>query len=127
MGVKRKTKGVETILELFKDSNDGITVVSLVDRLQGQMNKTTVYRILERLEDEGILHSFASSDGVKCYARCNGCSSGHHDDIHPHFQCNSCGKVTCLSIDIQMPKVKNFQIDSADILFKGQCSDCVQG
>ena len=33
------------------------------------MNKTTVYRILDRFEKEGILHWFIDNDGLKRYAK----------------------------------------------------------
>ena len=61
--------------------------------VKGEMNKTTVYRILDRLEQDGTIHCFNGKDGLKWYAKCNGCSENHHYDLHPHFQCNNCDKV----------------------------------
>jgi len=59
MGIIRKTKSVKAVLREFDESNDAVSVVDLVEDLQGEMNKSTVYRILERLQDDGILHSFS--------------------------------------------------------------------
>jgi len=125
MGIIRKTKSVVTVLDLFEKSDDALSVVGLVERLKEEMNKTTVYRILERLEDEAILHSFAGKDGLTWYAKCNGCSSSNHLDSHPHFQCRECGKSECLSIDVQLPVISNHKIDSAELLLLGQCADCM--
>ena len=125
MGIVRKTKSVVTVLDLFEKSDDALSVVGLVERLKEEMNKTTVYRILERLEDEAILHSFAGKDGLTWYAKCNGCSSSNHLDSHPHFQCRECGKSECLSIDVQLPVISNHKIDSAELLLLGQCADCM--
>ncbi len=124
MGVVRRTKSVFAVLNFFQESEGAVSVVQLVERLQGEMNKTTVYRILERLEDEGTLHSFIGKDGLTWYAKCNGCSSSNHIDAHPHFQCNSCGKTECLSIDIQIPTIPNHQVETAELLLQGKCSDC---
>jgi Fur family ferric uptake transcriptional regulator len=62
MAVSRKTKTVKLILELFENTNNAISVVDLVSIFKEKMNKTTVYRILNRLEESGILHSFTDRD-----------------------------------------------------------------
>ena len=57
------------ILDLFDKSNNAISVVDLISTFNNKMNKTTVYRILNRLEESGILHSFSDKDGLKRYAK----------------------------------------------------------
>jgi len=125
MGISRKTKSVNTLLEVFNRKKDAFSVVELVKQLDLYMNKTTVYRILERLENEGILHSFMGKDGLKWYAKCTGCSSDNHNDVHPHFQCNSCGKTECLILEITIPKMANYEVESASLLLIGKCQNCI--
>ncbi len=125
MGIVRNTSSVKLLWKSFENTNDAVSVVELVKQLEHKMNKTTVYRILDRLENEGKLHSFAGSDGLKWYAKCKGCSTESHLDIHPHFQCNECGKVECLDVNIPIPNTSDHQIDSAQILLFGQCNSCV--
>jgi len=124
MGIIRKTKSVTTVLKIFEEHNEAKSVVNLIEHLKDKMNKTTVYRILERLEHDGAIHSFNGKDGLKWYAKCEGCSSDHHLDKHPHFQCTKCEKVECLSIEIEIPSIKNHKVDSTDILILGQCEVC---
>ena len=59
MPISRKTKTVKMILDLFGETNNAISIVDLVSNFRNKMNKTTVYRILNRLEESGILHSFS--------------------------------------------------------------------
>jgi Fur family ferric uptake transcriptional regulator len=125
MGVVRRTISVKTLLEVFENTDEAVSSVALVDRLQKNMNKTTVYRILERLEDEGIIHSFSDKSGLSWYARCKDCSASHHHDVHPHFQCSNCGKRECLDVDITVPSIPNHQIDSAEFLLVGRCKECI--
>lgn len=120
MGIIRKTKSVETLLKMFEQTNHAISVVELVERLHQEMNKTTVYRILQRLEDEGTLHFFIGRDGLKWYAKCKEGSPSH-----PHFQCRDCGKVECLHIDVSIPSFPNYKIDSGELLLIGQCEECL--
>ena len=126
MGVVRRTKSVAAVLEVFQHTNNAVSVVKLVEDLKELMNKTTVYRILDRLEDQGTLHSFTGRDGLTWYANCsNNCTSSHHTDMHPHFQCSDCGKTACLEVDIAIPKIPNYKINSAELLLVGQCEACL--
>lgn len=126
MGVVRNTKSVTLILKAFGTSKQALSVVELVKMFEGKMNKTTVYRILERLEDEGKLHSFTGKDGLKWVAKCDGCISTNHVDDHPHFQCSKCGSSQCLPLDIAIPLGTKHKIESANFLFIGQCEDCLK-
>lgn len=127
MGVLRKTKSVKLLLDEFEKNSSAISVITLIDRLGSQMNKTTIYRVLDKLEDDGFLHSFLGKNGHKWYAKCNGCSATVHNDIHPHFQCVSCGKVDCLTIDIHIPEIPNYKVEVSQILLQGKCEACFAG
>ena len=124
MGIIRKTKAVATVLQIFEEESESKSVVHLIGLVKNKMNKTTVYRILDRLERDGIIHSFNGKDGLKWYAKCEGCSANHHSDKHPHFQCTKCDKVECLSVEIKIPSIKNHKVDSTDIFLMGQCEVC---
>ncbi len=126
MGVVRKTKTLELILAEFDKNAGAIAAVSLVKRLTSKFNKTTIYRILERLEDDGVLHSFTGHNGVKWYAKCNGCSSDGHIDVHPHFHCLTCGVVECISLEIQIPAIPNRKVLTSQVLLEGTCARCLQ-
>ena len=124
MSIVRKTKSVEIIKGIFTKTENALSAVELVEQLKTQMNKTTVYRILERLENEGFVHSFTDGKGLTWYAKCQDCSKHQHKDTHPHFQCKKCGKVECLNEEIPLPSFPNHQVDNAEILLFGQCEEC---
>jgi Fur family ferric uptake transcriptional regulator len=124
MGILRKTKSVNILLDEFEKQATAISAIVLIERLHLKMNKTTIYRVLEKLEDDGFLHSFLGKNGHKWYAKCSGCSSTKHHDVHPHFQCSDCGKVECLSTDILIPTIPNRTVNVSQILLQGTCEDC---
>ena len=70
MGIQRRTKSLDAVLSAFGDSNEALSARKLLDRLGEGVNKTTVYRLLDRLEDDGIVHSFVGEDSVTYYAKC---------------------------------------------------------
>ena len=127
MGIIRKTKSVKAVLKEFEQYKTAISSPQLVERLRLQMNKSTVYRILERLEDDGILHSFTGQDTLTWYAlnHDNSCSHDNQLNAHPHFQCRDCGKTECLSISVPIPEVAEHRIESISFLLVGRCGDCL--
>ena len=125
MNISRKTKTVKLVLDLFENTNNAISVVDLVSVFKSKMNKTTVYRILNRLEESGILHSFTDRNGLKRYAKGNQKPGSVKDsNIHSHFLCNDCGISSCLPLEIPIPSLPNTRIDSSDHLLTGQCENC---
>ena len=125
MGVLRKTKHLEHVLQAFRQSSDALSAGMLLDALANDINKSTVYRMLQKLEDDGVIHSFLTMDQIRFYALCKGCSSGRHVDTHAHFQCTSCKRVSCFSEEIVLPTPKRARITSAQVLLTGQCESCL--
>ena len=125
MKISRKTKTVKLLLDLFDQNYHAISVVELISIFSGKMNKTTVYRILNRLEDSGVLHSFVDKDGLKRYAKGDQReTSSELSKVHPHFLCEDCGISSCLPIKVSIPPIPNFKINSSEHLYIGQCKDC---
>jgi len=125
MGIIRKTKSVRILLDIFEQSEGAQSVVDLVSKVNQEMNKSTVYRILDKLEDDGTLHSFVDKDGLSWYARCKGCTPKKHRDTHPHFQCTGCGKIECLPHEVPIPTIPKYRIKSSELLLIGLCQDCL--
>ena len=125
MGVVRKTKYLEQVLQVFRQSNEALSAGMLLDILDNATNKSTVYRMLDKLEDDGVIHSFLTMDQIRFYALCKGCSSGRHVDSHAHFHCTSCKRVSCVSEEIVLPTPGRARITSAQVLLTGQCESCL--
>jgi len=126
MGIVRKTKSVRALLNEFDQTKVAISALELVERLPQQMNRSTVYRILERLEDDKTLHSFTGKDGLAWYAL-NPKNGSHSSKLHthPHFQCEDCGKTECIPVTVPIPDMAERSIESISLLIVGKCADCV--
>tara|TARA_B100000945_G_C20043073_1_gene440025 strand:+ start:88 stop:483 length:396 start_codon:yes stop_codon:yes gene_type:complete len=126
MKIIRKTKTVELLLGAFKNNKTALSIIELADKFSKQMDKSTVYRILERLEQSNILHSFIDKNGLKRYAK--GQKENKELNVlvsHPHFLCEECGTSICLPIDIKIEPIKNYVIKSSQHLLTGWCKDCL--
>ena len=125
MGVLRKTKPVKLLLDLFDKKDSAVSIVELVSFFSGKMNKSTVYRILNRLEGSGLLHSFLGNDGLKRYAKGDQRPKMSKSTVmHPHFLCEDCGISSCLPLEVSTPSIPNYTIKSSEQLYLGQCNNC---
>ena len=125
MGVHRKTRNLELVLDAFRNAQEALSAQLLMERLPADVNRSTIYRLLDRLEDDGVIHSFQTIDQIRFYALCEGCSSDRHVDRHAHFQCTSCKRVSCVSEEIVLPTPGRARITSAQVLLTGQCESCL--
>tara|TARA_Y100000385_G_C12772941_1_gene500117 strand:+ start:213 stop:599 length:387 start_codon:yes stop_codon:yes gene_type:complete len=125
MAIIRKTKSLEMVLQVFEKSDRAMSALELFNSLKSEMNKSTVYRLLDRLETEGVIHSILGNDGLKWYAKCRGCSSDNHNDVHPHFQCRICNQVDCLDLKIALPNVPKRIVEGAHFMTFGICETCI--
>ena len=124
MSKYKNTKSVKLIINAFKNKN-ALTVIELINRYKANMNKTTVYRILERLEESKILHSFLDQNGLKRYAKNDKKNdSSNINSKHSHFLCEDCGVSLCMPLDIKIPNNYNFTIKNSEHLLIGNCNNC---
>lgn len=126
MGVHRKTRNLELVLDAFRDAQEALSAHLLMDRLPADVNRSTVYRLLDRLEDDGVVHSFLASENIKFYALCKGCAQFGHVHSHAHFQCTSCSQVVCIEQQVVVPTLNQCRVDEAQVLLKGQCATCMR-
>lgn len=123
----RNTKQRGVILDIFSHSKKPIPAPVVVTKAQAKIpkiNKTTIYRTLERLEKEGVITSMLVSPGVLHYELS---SEDHH---HHHFYCKHCEGVFCLegcTKGIAKLLPKGFILESHEITLHGACPDCAKG
>jgi Fur family transcriptional regulator, ferric uptake regulator len=87
-------------------------------------DKTTIYRILERFCEKGIVHKAYVDKRAWEYELADKCTD---NQCHPHFKCTNCGKVTCLH-DVNIPLIKglgkDFIFHRQKIMIEGIGPEC---
>ncbi|MDP3183350.1 MAG: transcriptional repressor [Desulfobaccales bacterium] len=94
-------------------------------RTRRQVNKVTVYRILDDFTHRGLLRRLILEGRVSHYEL-----ACEHHPPHPHFQCHLCREIQCLEpvplirmwTELQGP-VGN-RADQIDVRVKGLCHKC---
>lgn len=88
------------------------------------VDRVTLYRVLEWLVEQGLAHKIAGEDRVWRYS-----AAGHGSaapGTHAHFQCSDCGRVVCLD-DASVPAVslpRGFRRREVEVTVRGSCDDC---
>ena len=130
---KRRSTRQKALVEacLKKDPGRHMSVEDIVFELrvlETPVGKTTVYRTLYQMEDEGKVRRYETGpDGAACYSYLetgSGCST------HYHAVCFSCGVILHLEseqLDImsrRLERERGFQVDASRTVVYGKCREC---
>jgi len=128
-----KTKQRDLVLGCISNSRGRhLTAEDIVARLQKKgtpVGKSTVYRYLNLLAEEGAVRKFLLPEGQSaCYQylrNADGCK-GHY-----HLKCSGCGvllHVECEQMDKTAGAIlqsHHFRLDNVKTVLYGQCAKCV--
>ncbi len=126
----KKTPLLESVLSLLKQQKKPISVPEIQEKLAEKSltpNKTTLYRMLERLESEQEVEPILLDSKITYYEL----KTSHH---HHHFCCEICKKILCIS-DSELEKQvhlleekllsQGFLVNEHHFSFSGKCPRCV--
>jgi Fe2+/Zn2+ uptake regulation proteins len=126
------TKQREAVLEYIVSlGNTHITAAQVVGYFENEeapVGRTTVYRNLEKLVQEGKLHKY-NVDGIigACYQYVN-VSDGQQQ--HLLLKCEECGELIHLNcevldeIHLHIYQDHTFKVNPTKTVFYGKCEDC---
>lgn len=112
------------ILSLLSGSQVALSHAEIQMSLAALCDRVTIYRVLDRLVEEGAVHRIVNIDGVLKYASCNDCSHTHHHD-HIHFSCLKCKTVTCMKdVEPTFKLPKKYKVSEVNFTVSGLCPQC---
>lgn len=86
------------------------------------IDRVTLYRVLEWLTAHGLAHKVAGEDRVWRFS-----AAGHAGEgAHAHFACSDCGRVICLE-QARVPAIplpEGFRRAEVEVTVKGTCDAC---
>ena len=99
------------------------------------IDRVTLYRVLDWLVGQGLAHRVAGSDRAWRFSvvgdlahKAGGIDGTVVHDRNAHFQCNRCGKVYCLDkIEaslLKLPVPRGYRPEAVELTVKGHCVRC---
>ena len=125
-----KTEQRRLLLSFFtNNSGESFSADQILSGLapEAQISRSSVYRNLDKMVQEGLVRKTLSADGRKAlysYADCH----QHCDRIH--LQCGTCGKVFHMEDPSDEASLKSvlgrsgFRLDEHAAVLPGTCRDC---
>ena len=124
MIIARNTAQQKLVLEILSESSKALSADEILSKLPKTINKSTVYRILEKFVQQGKIHFVTGEEGKSFYALCKSCSAESHNHFHIHFQCRKCKVVKCLPQTVDVPNLENYTILDSQFPLIGICEAC---
>ncbi|MHC4280897.1 MAG: Fur family transcriptional regulator [Planctomycetota bacterium] len=121
----RRTRQRTAVLTTLMNSPKPLTQDHISDMLgQKAPNKVTIYRVLEKLLDAGLVHRAFLRKRTWHYELSHNCSE---KQCHPHFTCTDCGDTHCLT-DVNLPMATSpnngFVFQRQQVRLEGLCPRC---
>jgi Fe2+ or Zn2+ uptake regulation protein len=121
---KRNTKTKRLVMNIFEKSESALCHEDIETQLSGQLDRVTIYRILQGFCEDGKIHRIVG-DSKAYYALCHDCDHEHHHDNHPHFRCIKCNTVTCIEENLPVQKMpEKYSVSSVSTFISGFCPKC---
>jgi Fur family ferric uptake transcriptional regulator len=117
------------ILEVIGNHGSPLSAQQIFDTfsLTDDINRVTVYRILDLLVEKGLVERISGGGRSFVY----GLAPNENHPAHPHFYCKCCGSLECLTprslnVDLQ-PMQKSFPglIENVEVRVDGVCENCL--
>jgi len=122
---RRNTPTTNAVLQVLKQSKVALSHDMLSEELENGVDRTTIYRILNRFEEDGLVHKVICDDGKQYFAYCSDCEKEDHSHDHFHFRCTNCGKVECLENEIKVDLPESYRPTVFNGVITGICDECV--
>lgn len=124
----RNTAAKTEILSLIERSDVALSHSEIQSSLDGLCDRVTIYRVLDRLVDEELIHKVINIDGGVKYANCHSCTTAHnhnHNHDHIHFSCEKCKSVTCMEeVKPTFELPEKYKVTATNFTVSGLCPQC---
>lgn len=136
----RPTKARVAVLNTLLTSTNALSHPDILAALQGvEIDRVTVYRVLDWLLANSLIHKISSDDRAwkfqlnapkRNYRSADTAHLGLlNNHGHAHLHCQQCGTVLCiheLAAHIPQSLFDTYRISNIEISLKGLCLDCQQ-
>ncbi|WP_281989835.1 Fur family transcriptional regulator [Aquimarina aggregata] len=121
---RRNTQTKEAVLDLLRESGKAMSRDAIEQKIEQDINRATIYRVLNRFCEDGILHRVVAEDGKQYFAVCVNCDNKILSGPHFHFRCIKCDTIECLAVAVDFSVPHGYQVNDVNCVLSGTCKDC---
>ena len=121
---RRNTPAKQAVLDVLAESGKAMSQDAIEQKLTIAVNRATIYRILNRFCNDGILHRVVAEDGKQYFALCIKCDDNQKPLHHFHFKCVKCDTIECLPVEVQFSIPDKYLVEHVNCVLTGTCKAC---
>ncbi|WP_179336247.1 Fur family transcriptional regulator [Winogradskyella costae] len=121
---RRNTPTKEAVLSVITKAGQAMSQDAIEEKVAIDINRATIYRVLNRFCDDGVLHKVLAEDGKQYFALCDGCDETHQEHQHFHFKCTVCETLECLPNAVNYSIPAGYQVENVNCVLTGVCKKC---
>lgn len=121
---RRNTATKEAVLSSLRQADSALSHDMIQESISPSADRTTIYRILNRFCDDGLIHRIVADDGKQYFAICATCEGDDHKHDHFHFRCLNCEKVECLENEVSVNLPAGYRATNFNGVVSGYCKQC---
>ncbi|WP_298790118.1 transcriptional repressor [uncultured Allomuricauda sp.] len=122
---RRNTATKEAVLSVLHSSGKAMSQGAIEKKIGVDINRATIYRVLNRYCEDGVLHRIVADNGKQYFALCVRCDENDKPQNHFHFRCSTCETIECLPIPVNFSLPQNYKLETVNCVLTGTCKDCV--
>tara|TARA_R110002051_G_scaffold275909_1_gene336856 strand:+ start:11570 stop:11950 length:381 start_codon:yes stop_codon:yes gene_type:complete len=121
---RRNTPTKAAVLSLLTSTRKAMSQDAIEQKINIEIDRTTIYRVLNRFCEDGILHKIVAEDGKQYFAICMKCDEKKLALHHFHFRCTNCQTIECLPMPVHFSLSEGYSVESVNCVLTGICKDC---
>ena len=121
---RRNTISKEAVLSILTASKKAMSQDAIEKQIEVDVDRATIYRVLNRFCDDGLIHKIVADDGKQYFAVCTKCEDMKVPDNHFHFRCTNCQTIQCLPSMVNFSMPEGYTVARLNCVIIGVCNEC---
>lgn len=121
---RRNTPSKEAVLAVLTTMGKAMSQDAIEQQLKIDMDRATIYRVLNRFCEDGLVHRIVAEDGKQYFAVCMKCDERSLTNNHFHFRCSHCQTIECLPVPVHCSVPKGYHVEHVHCVLTGACKSC---
>ncbi len=124
MTKRRNTPTKEAVLNVLKKEGKALSQDLIEQKISIDINRATIYRVLNRFCDDGVLHRIVAEDGKQYFALSTKKNKIKLVENHLHFMCLKCETLECLPAEVNFSIPDTYLVENVNCVLSGTCKEC---
>lgn len=124
MVTRRSTPTKDAVLEVLKQAGHAMSQDAIEEKITIDINRATIYRVLNRFCQDGVLHKIVAENGKQYFAMDAEHEKKPEAAHHFHFRCMACEIIECLPFEVHYALPNGYTVDTVNCILTGTCKNC---